>query len=139
MTSTFAARLRFENNGTHRPQDTHGRKCVPCVPLCSGDTHGTRPGRVLAGRAGRVAGRAGRVAGRAGAGRAGRVLAHTAHGPGAARPARPWCCAASAACARRPAASASGQRPAAPRPGWQGRAVRATATERSQTIFIFMI
>jgi len=71
MTSTFGARLQFENDGTHCPHCPHGRKCVPCVPLCSGDTHGTRPGRVLAGRAGRVL--AGRVL-------AGRVLAHTAHG-----------------------------------------------------------
>ena len=52
--------------------------------------------------------------------------------PGAARPCAlvlrgqrgpaPWCCAL-----------------AAPRPGAGGRAVRATATECSQTIFIFMV
>jgi len=66
MTSTFGARLQFENDGTHCPHCPHGRKCVPCVPLCSGDTHGTRPGRAGAGRAGRAG--------------AGRGLTHTTHG-----------------------------------------------------------
>ena len=116
MTSTFAARLQIENDGTHDPQDTHGRKCVSCVPYDHNDTHGTHTGRVLAVLA---------------------VLAvlvlavcwHTRH--------TPWCCAASA---RRPAPCAPGAAPWQRRGrGWQGRAVRATATERQRTIFIFMV
>jgi hypothetical protein len=53
MTSTFAARLQIENDGTHDPHHPHAWKCVPCVPYSHDDTHGTRC-RVLAGRAGRV-------------------------------------------------------------------------------------
>ena len=89
MTSTFAARLQIENDGTHHPQDTHGRKRVPCVPYDHNGTHGTRPGRVLAGRAGRVLAGWLAVCWLASRVLAGRVLAHTTHGPGAARPARP--------------------------------------------------
>ena len=82
--------------------------------------------------------------GRAGAGRAGagRVLAHMTHGQRgpAASARRPGGPAARRPGGQRPgAAGPAALRPGSAEAGWQGRAVRATATERQQTIFIFMV
>ena len=137
--------LQVKKHDPHDPHDPHRRKCVSCVPLWLYGTHGTHLrlcvscGHVCHDFQIEVARQTWKsytihtviIYSIYIFKRPIHLMTHTTHG----QPALVL-----------PALVLRGQRPAAsqpcalaaPRPGWQGRAVRATATERPQTKF-FMI